>query len=375
MSAPFRSPLDLELGQDPRQLARWAKLKYVSDDSPGFSRRRCGRGFVYLDHQGTTLKDDEHLGRIESLVLPPAWADVWICSHHRGHLQATGRDEKGRKQYRYHDHWSQAANWQKFARLRSFGSELPKIRSKIRRDLRSSDDRTRTLALMAALLDATAMRVGNREYAEENEHYGLTTLLDEHVTVSGDEARFEFVGKSGKEREVTVTDRTIVKRLRELLKRKGERLFEVRNDDGSYVPAEAEHLNEYLRDLMPPGCTAKTFRTWHGTVTAFDALVAACDRGEGSVTEAIRQKNGKPGLTTKAIEKTLRDAIKASAAYLGNTTTVCKTYYVHPALCDLYREAKFATHLNRLRFKPRRGMKQSEQRLLALLHRVERGRR
>lgn len=372
MSALVRSQLDLDLGQDPRALARWARLRYVSDTVAGFSRRRCGKGFVYIDEEGRLLKDSDHRARIEALVIPPAWVDVWICPFPNGHLQATGRDEKGRKQYRYHDRWTQAANWQKFARLRAFGHELPRIRRAVKRDLSSDDDRKRTLALMAALLDATAIRVGNREYAEENEHYGLTTLLDEHVAIRRGKAVFEFVGKSGKERSIEVTDRKLVARLRELLDRKGARLFEVRNDDGSFVPAEAEHLNGYLSDMLPAGCTAKTFRTWHGTVAAFEVLAAACERDSESIGKAVEKVDRKPGLTKKAIEGTIRDSVKAAAELLGNTTTVCKTYYIHPALCDLYSEAKFASHLKKLRPKNRCGMKAAEVRLLALLDRVER---
>ncbi|HEX6986569.1 MAG TPA: hypothetical protein VF170_14400, partial [Planctomycetaceae bacterium] len=221
------------------------------------------------------------------------------------------------------------------------------------------------------------------EYAEENEHYGLTTLLDEHVTVRGDRIRFEFVGKSGKEREVELEDRTLARHVKELLGRKGRRLFEVKNGDGSLVPAEAEHLNAYLRDITPPGCTAKTFRTWHGTVAAFEVLAAACECREASDGEAAGRPdgrangrphatNGRAGMSKKALEKTLREAIKAAADLLGNTTTVCKAYYVHPALCDLYADASLAAHLRRLRPKRLAGLKPAELRLLALLDRIER---
>ena len=378
MSAPVKiaAPSDLELAPDPQQLARQAGLRYVLDSVPGFGRRRCGKGFVYTDEKGKPLKDEAHLTRITSLVIPPAWQEVWICPFPKGHLQVTGRDEKGRKQYRYHDRWGQAANWVKFRQLRAFGHELPNIRKTVRRDLAGSDDRTRTLALMTALLDETAIRVGGKEYAEENDHYGLTTLLDEHTTVRGDVIRFEFVGKSGKEREVELKNRTLAKHVKALLGRKGKRLFEVKNDDGTLVPAEAEHLNAYLRDLTPPGCTAKTFRTWHGTVAAFEVLATACECQEesyGAGVEKLNGKsNGKPGLSKRTIEKTLRDSIKAAAELLGNTTTVCKSYYVHPALCDLYAQASLAAQLKRLRPKKLARMKPSELRLLALLDRIER---
>jgi len=373
MSAPVISlaPSDLDLAPDPRRLARQARLKYVSDSMPGFGRRRRGRGFVFVDEDGGTLREETHVVRIEALVLPPAWAEVWICPFPNGHLQATGRDEKGRKQYRYHDRWSRASNWVKFGRLRAFGHALPEIRRRIRKDLRSDDDRTRTLALMASLLDKTAIRVGNKEYAEENEHYGLTTLLDEHVTVRGDLIRFEFVGKSGKPRLVELKDRALARLVKQLLGRKGERLFEVKADDGSLRPAEAEDLNAYLRDMMPPGCTAKTFRTWRGTVAAFEVLAASCEC-VGESFGGAAAKLAEAGSSKKAIEKTLREAIKSAAGLLGNTTTVCKSYYVHPALCDLFSEATFPAHLKRLRTKRMAGMSPSELRLLALLGRVER---
>lgn len=372
---PNLAPGELDDAPDPRQIAKLAGLRYVSDAEPGFGRRRHGKGFVYLDRSGGRLQEERHLERITSLVIPPAWRDVWICRWPHGHLQATGRDDKDRKQYRYHDRWSQTTNWMKFSRLQAFGEVLPRVRRRVRRDLNSSDDRTRTLALMAALLDATAIRVGGVEYAEENEHYGLSTLLDEHVTVRGDLIRFEFVGKSGKEREVELRHRTLAKHVKTLLARKGHRLFEVREDDGRFVTAEAEHLNAYLRPMLPSGCTAKTFRTWHGTVAAFEVLESACrdDRHDPGSAVDRASRNGRHrgnGLSKRVIEKTLREAVKVAAERLGNTTTVCKTYYVHPALCDLYAESTLSKHLRSLRPEGSRELKPIEQRLLALLTRV-----
>ena len=383
MSALFPNPVpsDLDYAPDPQQIAQLARLRYVTDSEPGFSRRRHGKGFVYLEPSGRRLQHDRHLERISSLVIPPAWEEVWICRSPHGHLQATGRDDKGRKQYRYHDRWSQATNWMKFARLQAFGEVLPRVRRRVRQDLKSSDDRTRTLALMAALLDATAIRVGGVEYAEENEHYGLSTLLDEHVTVRGDLIRFEFVGKSGKEREVELRDRTLAKHVKTLLARKGARLFEVREEDGRYVTAEADHLNAYLRPILPAGCTAKTFRTWHGTVAAFEVLETACQSDCHDVSQAAERvaRNGRSRgkeLSKRAIEKTLREAVKVAAERLGNTTTVCRTYYVHPAICDLYAEATLSKHLRSMRRQStRRELKPIEQRLLAVLTRAVRSRR
>jgi DNA topoisomerase-1 len=377
MSALFQNPApgDLDYAPDPQQIAQLARLRYVSDSEPGFVRRRHGRGFIYREPSGRRLEHPGHLERISSLVIPPAWEEVWICRLPHGHLQATGRDDKGRKQYRYHDRWSQATNWMKFARLQAFGEVLPQVRRQVQRDLKSSDDRTRTLALMAALLDATAIRVGGVEYAEENEHYGLSTLLDEHVTVRGELIRFEFVGKSGKEREVELKDRTLASHVKALLARKGARLFEVREQDGTYVTAEAEHLNAYLRPILPAGCTAKTFRTWHGTVAAFEVLESACQSEACTISRAASrgaQKNHNQGklISKRTIEKTIREAIKIAAGRLGNTTTVCKAYYVHPAICDLYAEATLSKHLRRLKIDNRRGLKPIEQRLLAVLGRV-----
>lgn len=342
---------------DSKELAKQARLRHITDSGRGFSRRRCGRGYRYLDASGQPLQDGEQLARIKSLAIPPAWEEVWICPDPRGHLQATGRDEKGRKQYRYHDRWSRVANWAKFALLRPFGRALPRIRRRLRRDLTSDDDRIQTLAVMGTLLDATAIRVGGREYARENDHFGLTTLLDEHVTVEGARMRFEFIGKSGKEWSVELKDHRLAEHVLRLLDRKGQRLFEVRIDDGTFVPIEAEHLNLYLRDFVPAGCTAKTFRTWHGTVAAFRVLETAC---EGTTAAG----------TNGAADATVREAVKTAAELLGNTTTVCKTYYVHPALIDLYAEGSFATHLRRVRLKPPAGLKAAERRLLGLLERV-----
>jgi len=373
------APSDLDYAPDPRQIAQYARLRYVSDTEPGFARRRRGKGFVYLDAAGSRLQDERQLERITSLVIPPAWKEVWICRSPQGHLQATGRDDKGRKQYRYHDRWSQATNWMKFGRLQAFGEVLPLVRRRVRRDLNSDDDRTRTLALMAALLDATAIRVGGLEYAEENEHYGLSTLLDEHVTVRGELIRFEFIGKSGKERKVELLNPTLARHVKMLLGRKGKRLFEIRQDDGTYVTAEAEHLNAYLRPMLPSGCTAKTFRTWHGTVTAFEVLETACREetpDRSPVAERVSRNSRSRGnvLSKRAIEKTLREAVKVAADRLGNTTTVCKAYYIHPAVCDLYADRTLSKHLRSLQQGNERDLKPIEKRLVALLTRLVRSR-
>jgi DNA topoisomerase-1 len=305
---------------DPEGAAHSAGLRYVSDQMPGIRRRRAGRGFVYLSPNGERLTD-EAAARIKALVIPPAWTDVWICPDPRGHIQATGRDARGRKQYRYHDDWRTYRDQTKYERVIDFGKALPKIRSAVESDLaRPGLPREKVLAAVVRLLEATLIRVGNPAYAKDNGSYGLTTMRDQHVNVFGSRLRFRFKGKGGKPHVVDLTDRrlaAVVKRCQDL---PGEELFQYVDDEGEVRAVTSEDVNEHVRAISGQEFTAKDFRTWSGTVLAAQALVAA--GGFRSEREA-KVKVG--------------EAIKSVAAKLGNTPAVCRACYVHPAVLDAYR--------------------------------------
>ena len=351
---------EIDSSPDPQDLARLAGLTYVHDSDPGFARQRRGRGFTYCDEKRRRLTNDRHLARIEGLKIPPAWENVWICRSSRGHLQATGRDERGRKQYRYHDRWQRASNWSKFHRLESFGQALPALRRQVRRDLiRGRDDRTRVVALAVTLLDRMAIRVGNQEYTDENDSHGLTTLCKEHVRVSGNTVRLRFTGKSGQDRDISLTDVVLSRRVRRLLKLSGDLVFQSRAEDGSLHAVDSEAVNAYLHSVAPAGCTAKTFRTWHGTVAAFEVLAERCLHLD-------------PSPTKTAVVKSIREAVSAASELLGNTPAVCRSYYVHPGVCELFQCAELGPILRRLRPRPVNNLSLAERRLLAILKRLRR---
>jgi DNA topoisomerase I len=305
---------------DPEEAAREAGLRYVSDDGPGIRRRRAGRGFVYLDPAGDRVDDPETLARIKSIVIPPAWTDVWICPNARGHLQATGRDARERKQYRYHPRWRTVRDETKFGRMLDFGRALPAIRERIEADLALPGlPRQKVLATVARLLEATLIRVGNLEYARENGSYGLTTMRDQHVNVFGSRLRFRFRAKGGKPVVVDLTDRrlaTVVKRCQDL---PGQELFQYVDDDGGIGTADSADVNGYLRDITGQDFTAKDFRTWAGSVLAAEALA------EG------------PGFRSEGEAKArIADAVKGVANRLGNTPAVCRACYVHPRVIESF---------------------------------------
>jgi DNA topoisomerase-1 len=306
----------------PAEAARAARLQYVSDAMPGIRRRRAGKGFVYVGPDGHPVRDAGELRRIRSLAIPPAWTDVWICPSPRGHLQATGRDAKGRKQYRYHPRWREVRDETKYDRMIAFGEALPRIRARVADDLGLPGlPRERVLAAIVALLDRTFIRVGNEEYARENGSYGLTTLRDKHVDIAGAEMVFHFRGKSGKEHTVDLRDRRlarIVQRCRDL---PGYELFQYVDEQGERQAVDSSDVNEYLRAISGDDFTAKDFRTWAGTVLAACAL-GAC----GPCETATQTKHN------------VVEAIKSVAARLGNTPAVCRKSYVHPAVLDGYAD-------------------------------------
>jgi DNA topoisomerase-1 len=309
-----------ELASDPSESAHEAGLRYVSDERPGITRRRAGTAFRYLRPDGTPVRDEPTLRRIKRLAIPPAWTDVWITTDPRGHLQATGRDAKGRKQYRYHARWRAVRDATKYERMLAFGAALPTIRARVDKDLsRPGLPREKVLATVVRLLEATLIRVGNEEYARENRSYGLTTLRNRHVTITGTELRFELRGKSGKQHRISVRDRRLAGLLRRLQELPGQELFQYLDEDGARHAIDSDDVNGYLRETTGQDFSAKDFRTWAGTVLCAVALreVAAC----ASETEARRN---------------VTQVVKQVAQQLGNTPAVCRACYIHPAVIEAY---------------------------------------
>ncbi|HET7034258.1 MAG TPA: hypothetical protein VFI42_01105 [Thermomicrobiaceae bacterium] len=342
-----------EAAAEAEEAATAAGLRYVNDGSPGIRRRRTGHGFVYLNAKGERVSDEKVLARIRALAIPPAWTRVWICPAPNGHIQATGRDKKGRKQYRYHDRWRAVRDATKYERMLAFGQALPRIRRGVERALtRPGLPREKVLAAVVRLLDETHIRIGNPEYARENHSYGLTTLRDRHVTITGAKIEFHFVGKAGKAHEVILQDRRlagIVKRCQDI---PGYDLFQYLDEAGNRQTIHSEDVNDYLRALTGEEFSAKDFRTWAGTVLTMQAL------REHAAAESRKQA-----------EKDVREAIKATAQVLGNTPAVCRRSYVHPAVINHYLDGRLA-QLGTVG-RTRRGLRRDEQILLHVLEQEE----
>jgi DNA topoisomerase-1 len=305
---------------DPVESARAAGLRYVSDVTPGIRRTRAGKGFRYTGHDGRRIRDVDTLGRIKRLAIPPAWTDVWICPDPRGHLQATGRDARGRKQYRYHPRWREVRDAVKYDRMLGFAEALPRIRERTDRDLeRHGMPREKVLATVVRLLEETRIRIGNDEYRKENGSYGLTTLLDRHVNVIGSEVRFSFRGKSGKHHTVELHDRRMARIIKRFLEIPGQELFQYLDVNGEARAIDSAHVNDYLREISGEDFTAKDFRTWAGTILAARFL-----------REAAGVAN------SRGLKKQLVRAIARVADELGNTPTVAKKGYIHPAVIAAY---------------------------------------
>ncbi|HKQ37124.1 MAG TPA: DNA topoisomerase IB [Verrucomicrobiae bacterium] len=319
----LREVTDLSaLPTEPVQAARSAGLRYVTDDEPGFTRQGRGKAFRFLDANGSALRDKEHLARIKSLAIPPAWTDVWICPSANGHLQATGRDARGRKQHRYHPRWREVRDETKFTRMIAFAHALPKIRKRIRADLKLAGlPRNKVLATVVRLLEVSLIRVGNDEYARDNRSYGLTTMRDHHVDISGGRMRFNFRGKSGKRHAIDIHDPHLAKIVKQCQDLPGQEIFQYIDDDGTQQDVKSEHVNEYLREITGQDFTAKDFRTWAGTVLAAIAL----------------RELEKFDSQTQAKKNVLR-AIEAVAERLGNTPAICRKCYVHPMVLDAYMD-------------------------------------
>jgi len=311
---------DTRIAAESLEAAEDAGLRYVGDDQPGFSRQRKGEEFEYLDTRGKPIRDEQRLLRIKRLAIPPAWTDVWICPTPNGHIQATGRDARRRKQYRYHERWREIRDENKYDRLINFGKALPKIRRRLKKDFALSGlPREKVLATIVQLLERSLIRVGNEEYARENKSFGLTTMQDRHVDVKGSKLRFRFRGKSGREHEVDVTDRRLAQIVSKVQDLPGQSLFQYLDDEGNVRDITSQDVNEYLREITGEDFTAKDFRTWAGTVLAAIALSAT---GEFE--------------TKKQAKANIKKAIEAVAKMLGNTPTICRQCYIHPIVLETY---------------------------------------
>ena len=331
---------------------RRAGLVYVSDCDPGYRRQRRGKGFVYLDARGRQISDARVIARIRSLAIPPAYTDVWICRDARGHMQATARDARGRKQYRYHPLWKAWRDDSKFARMADFARALPKVRARIARDLRRQGlVRERVLATIVRLLDRTHVRIGNEEYVKANHSFGLSTLRDRHARVIGDEVILRFRGKSGKEQQVELADPRVAAVVRRCEDLPGQHLFQYRDEGGALHKIGSQDVNDYLREIAGEEFTAKDFRTWAATVSAARVLFA----------------------TGKGTPAMLRGAIARAADELGNTPAVCRRAYVHPAIVEAFEDRAKAQALLAAWQRAsgsKRGLDQAERAVLAYLRRL-----
>lgn len=330
--------------------AEAAGLRYVSDASPGIRRLAKGKGFRYVDARGGAVRDGATLARIRALAIPPAWSDVWICASAKGHIQATGRDARGRKQYRYHADWRAVRDETKFERMLAFSAALPAIRRAIDADLRLSGiPRRKVLATVVRLLESTGIRVGNDEYARDNGSYGLTTLRSRHVEVEGSRLQFEFRGKSGKVHTVDIADRRLARIVAHCQSIPGEELFQYIDEAGDRQAIGSGDVNEYIREISGEDFTAKDFRTWAGTMLACEALLAMG-----------------PADTARDAKANVNAAIDQVAERLNNTRAVCRKYYIHPAVLDAYADGRLTRALGRQ--KPR-DLARLESRVAKLLQR------
>lgn len=336
--------------------ARAAGLRYIAADTPGIQRRRHGEGFGYRDANGRPVRDPATLARIRALAIPPAYVDVWICAAPNGHLQATGRDARGRKQYRYHPDWRSSRDGNKFDRLAAFAKALPRLRRRVRSDLSLPGlPRDRVLAAVVAIMGTTLLRVGNDAYARENGSYGLTTLRNRHVKFLRGALHLEFDGKSGRAHAVGIEDRRLARLVRTMHELPGQRLFQYRDDEGVLHPVGSSAVNEYLRAVMGEDFSAKDFRTWGATAMAFRLLAATPVPAEASERNLATLRN---------------EVVRAVAAMLGNTEAVCRRSYIDPRVFDGWQDGR----LHRAAAGAR-GPRQWEQATLRYLARMQRAAR
>ncbi len=335
--------------------AKAAGLRYVTDAMPGIRRQRHGRGFTYIGPDGAVIRNRESLRRFNSLVIPPAWTDVWICPHEDGHLQVTARDGRGRKQYRYHPQFRQHRDGTKFERMFELSDVLWKVRERVESDIAKEGlARDKIMATVVWLLETTLIRIGSDEYRKANKSFGLTTLRRRHVAVVGSELRFEFRGKSGIQHAVSVTDKRIARIVQRCQELRGEELFKYLDDEGKRQEVDAEDVNAYLQEVTGRDITAKDFRTWAGTMLAAEAL-----RAMG------------PAKTKREADRNIVAAVDMTAKRLGNTRSVCRKYYIHPALIEAYLEGSVLPPMPERRWNKRKSkgptLRQHELDVLAFL--------
>ncbi len=341
------------LALEPAKAAKAASLRYVTDAQPGITRLGPARGFRYANAKGKRIADAATLARIKALAIPPAWTHVWICANALGHIQATGRDARGRKQYRYHAKWRKTRDQTKYELLPAFGAALPRIRARVKKDIGATGlPREKVLGIIVRLLETTHIRVGNEEYARDNKSYGLTTLLTNHVNVKGPTIHFHFRGKSGKSHAIDVNDprvARIVKRCREL---PGHELFQYIDETGKPQPIDSSDVNEYLRSISNEDFTAKEFRTWAGTLLAARGLTA------------LKIPKSQAKAHTAVVEM-----VKEVADELGNTPAVCRKCYIHPAVLTAYMDQTRLDRWSKVRAaaKAKRGLGAEESALLGFL--------
>ena len=322
---------DLGIVTDPAEAAEEAGLRYVSDDQPGYTRKKKGDDFEYFDTKGNPITDEARLLRIRRLAIPPAYTDVWICPTANGHLQATGRDARGRKQYRYHEKWREARDETKYDRMLTFGAALPKIRKRVEEDLALPGmPKNKVLATIVAIMERTFIRVGNEEYARTNKSYGLTTMRNKHVDVKGHKVSFKFRGKSGVTHEMEIADRRLARIVKKAQELPGQELFAYCDENNNVQDIKSQDVNDYLREITGEDFTAKDFRTWAGTVLAAVALNAV-----------------DPFETKKQAKANVKTAINAVSKILGNTPAVCRKCYVHPAVLETYLNGNMIEGLKR----------------------------
>jgi DNA topoisomerase-1 len=311
---------------NPFTAAKIAGLRYVSDRTPGIRRAGTGKTFRYYLPDGGLIRDRNALVRIRSLAIPPAWTDVWICPVENGHIQATGRDARKRKQYRYHQRWREVRDETKFYRMIDFAKLLPRVRARVRRDLKLPGlPKDKVLATIVKLLETTNMRVGNEEYSKQNDSYGMTTLRDRHVNITRTHVHFYFRGKSGKKHAISITDPHLAKVVQRLRDLPGYELFQYVDEDGQRRSIGSADVNDYIREITAEDFTAKDFRTWAGTVYAIDALCAC-----------------QPFTTQRQAKRNILNAVKQVAERLGNTAAVCRKAYIHPGVFDAYIQRALA---------------------------------
>jgi DNA topoisomerase-1 len=336
-------------------------MRYVSDEMPGIRRRRAGKGFTYLDPDGERITDRAEIDRIKRLAIPPAWTDVWICPHPTGHILATGRDAKGRKQYRYHPQWRKVRDEAKFERTIAFGEALPALRRRVKKNMAATGlPKERVVSTVVALLDSCFARVGNEEYVKENNSFGLTTLRNRHAKFNGRKLELRFRAKGGKQHQVEISDPRIVHIVRRCYEIEGQELFQYLDDTGEAQPVSSGDVNTYLRDVTGEEFSAKDFRTWAGTVRCC-AELAETELGEG---DADRQR-----AVVEAVDKV--------AEALGNTRAVCRSCYIHPDVVDGFLDGSLHAayeHRSAQGAASLRGLDAAERFTLAFLKRRQRSR-